>query len=382
MKKKFRILTIILIVLISLINNNTTSVGGIDKYYFVIAIGLDKNDDDSLKLSVQIPSNSSNNSQKSSGSSQSSNYRIYTAQGKSIDECFTILNNYLSKKINLSHCSALVISEDLAKEGIRTYFNTLNNNNELRHSCQIIISSKTAFDVLDKVSSSGEVFSSRLFDYLSVSSNYTAYTEKSTFGTVFHSITNDYNELSTIYTVVSDDTIQTSGIAIFKKDKMVGTIDANNSIFHSMVSNVLNSCTITIDNPFEENSKTDIKINLYKKTRINIDIIDSRPLISIKIFPEGNILSSGNSFDYSNSNNIKIVEKAINSYIQANTKNYLYKITKDYNSDIVGFKGIYKSKFLTEADFEKVHWDEIFKDSFYDISVNTLINSSSLFNKE
>ena len=106
------------------------------------------------------------------------------------------------------------------------------------------------------------------------------------------------------------------------------------------------------------------------------------PLISINIFPEGNILSSGKSFDYTNTDNIKIVENAVNSYIKTNTKEYLYKITKEYNSDIVGFKGAFKSKFLTETDFDKTHWDEIFKDSIYEVSVNTLINSSSLFNKE
>ena len=380
MKKRFRLLTIVLIILISIISGNT-NVTSIDKYYFVIAIALDKGNNNLLKLSVQIPSNSSNNS-KEDGSSQSSSSKIYSVEGKSINECITILNNYLSKKINLSHCSALVISEKLAKEGIRSYFNTFNNNSELRHSCQILISSKEALDVLEKVSASGEVFSSRLYDYLTTSVNYTAYTEKSTFGTIFQSLNNNYNDLSAIYTIVSDDLVQTSGIAIFKNDKMIGTIDANNSISHSLVSNLLNTCVITINNPFEESSKLDLNISLYKKTKININVINGSPFISISVFPEGTILSSGQSFDFTNNNNIKIVQNSVNSYLTQNIKDYLYKITKDYNSDIVGFKGIYKSKFLTEEEFNNVHWDEIYQDSFYDVSVNTIITSSQLFNKE
>ena len=380
MKKRFRLLTIVLIILISIISGNT-NVTGIDKYYFVIAIALDKGNNNLLKLSVQIPSNSNNNSKKD-GSSQSSNSKIYSVEGKSINECITILNNYLSKKINLSHCSALVISEELAREGIRSYFNTFNNNSELRHSCQILISSKEALDVLENVSASGEVFSSRLYDYLTTSVNYTAYTEKSTFGTIFQSLNNNYNDLSAIYTVVSDNLVQTSGIAIFKNDKMIGTIDANNSISHSIVSNLLNKCVITINNPFEESSKLDLNISLYKKTKININVINGSPFISISVFPEGTILSSGQSFDFTNNNNIKIVQNSVNSYLTQNIKDYLYKITKDYNSDIVGFKGIYKSKFLTEEEFNNVHWDEIYQDSFYDVSVNTIITSSQLFNKE
>ncbi len=381
MKKKFRLLTVILIIIISIISGNT-NVNGIDKYYFVIAIALDKSDDNNLlKLSVQIPSNSSNNS-KEGDSSQSSNSKIYSVEGRSINECITILNNYLSKKINLSHCSALVISEELSKEGIRSYFNTFNNNSELRHSCQILISSEKALTVLENVSTSGEVFSSRLYDYLTTSVNYTAYTEKSTFGTIFKSLNNNYNDLSAIYTLVSDNIVQTSGIAVFKNDKMVGVIDANNSMSNSIVSNTLNTCVITINNPFEEQSKVDLNISLYKKTKIDIDILHGKPLIKIDVFPEGTILSSGQSFDFTDNNNIKKVQDSVNLYLTNNIKEYLYKITKEYNSDIVGFKGIYKSKFLTEKDFEHVHWDEIFQDSVYEVSVNTLITSSQLFNKE
>ena len=121
---------------------------------------------------------------------------------------------------------------------------------------------------------------------------------------------------------------------------------------------------------------------MYKKTKININVINGSPFISISVFPEGTILSSGQSFDFTNNNNIKIVQNSVNSYLTQNIKDYLYKITKDYNSDIVGFKGIYKSKFLTEEEFNNVHWDEIYQDSFYDVSVNTIITSSQLFNKE
>ena len=59
------------------------------------------------------------------------------------------------------------ISKELAQKGIEPYINTLTNNTELRHSCEIIISSSSALEVLEKVSNSGEIFSARLFDYLS-----------------------------------------------------------------------------------------------------------------------------------------------------------------------------------------------------------------------
>lgn len=353
---------------------------GIDRQYFIVSFGIDLAENNLIKLSLQIPSSSS--SSESSDSAQASNYQIYSVEGETIDECLTILNNYLNKKINLSHCSALIISKEVAQKGIEPYINTLTNNTELRHSCEIIISSTSALDVLEKVANSGEIFSARLFDYLSTSSQYTGYTIQSTFGDFFQALDNDYYNPSCIYASVENDTVQTNGIAIFKNSIMIGHIDVSNSISHLIVTNDLDTCTITIENPFEENEKLDLDISLYKNTKINIDIINGSPLISLDIYPEGTIRSSGSIFNYIDENNIRKVEIAASNYLEKILKDYLYTITKKYNSDIVGFKGIYQTQFLTKEEFDSIHWDKIYQDSYFKINLNTKINSSNLFNKE
>ncbi len=380
-----KILTLMIILNISLFVftgcNNTT---GIDNYYFIISIGLDLSDNGLIKLSVQ---NSSNSSESESGgssdsSSQSSTYKIYSVEANTIDEGIAILNNYLNKKINLTHCSALIISEELAKKGVKTYINTLANNPELRHTCNIIISSTTAYELMDKVSNSGEVFSARLYDYLTNTTDYTGFTVKSTFGKFFQGLDNDYYEPTAIYTKVNDSTVQTSGIAIFEKDCMIGHLDASDSIAHLITTNDLEESVITLDNPFLEGEKIDLKMSLYKDTDIDIQLINNTPFISISVYPEGAVLSSGNNFNYIDNENIKKLENNINNYIEKLLNDYLYTISKEYNTDIVGFKALYKSKFLTRDEFYKTHWDEIFQDSFFKITVNTKINSSNLFNKE
>lgn len=377
--KKFALLILIFIILFSLTGCYNTT--GIDRQYFVVSFGIDLAENDLIKFSLQIPSSGSSSSESSS-SAQASSYQLYSVEGETIDECISILNNYLNKKINFSHCSALILSEEIAQKGIEPFINTLTNNTELRHSCEIIISSTTALDVLEKVANSGEVFSARLFDYLSTSSQYTGYTIQSTFGDFFQALDNDYYNPSCIYASVSNDTVQTNGIAIFNKATMIGHIDVSNSISHLIVTNDLDTCTITIDNPFEENEKLDLDVSLYKNTEIKIDVINGSPLITLTIYPEGTIRSSGSIFNYIDNNNITSVEHATTNYLEKIIKDYLYTITKKYNSDIVGFKGIYQSTFPTKEEFDKVHWDEIFQDSYFKINIKTKINSSNLFNKE
>lgn len=380
MKKIFLTSTILIIILFTFTGCDYSR--GIDNYYFITALGLDIQDNGLLKISIQTSSNSSGTSGESSSSSQASEYKIYSAEAKTIDEGINILDNYLSKPINLTHCSALIISEELVKKGVKTYIHTLSNNTELRHSCHIIISSSTAYDVMEKVSNSGEVFSARLYDYLSTTSDYTGYSIESTFGEFFQALDTDYYEPSTAYALVSGDTIQSDGIAIFKNEFMVGHLNILDSISHLIVTNKLDNCIITTENPFQDSEYMDLDVTLYKDTEINIDLINGTPLISIKVYPEGTIKSSGSTFNYIDNENISSVENTVNDYFNNILKNYLYSITKTYNSDIAGFSWIYKSTFLTEEDFEKIHWNEIFSDSFFNIEIESKINSSNLFNEE
>lgn len=381
MKKSIPIFIILIVILFTLTGCYYTK--GIDQYYFIIALGLDKGNNGLLKISIQISSTSKDSSSaSSSSSSQANSYKIYSVEAETIDEGLTILNNYLNKQINLSYCSAFVISEELAKEGIKDYFDTLSNNTELRHSCQLIISSSTAYEVLEKVGNTGEVFASRLFDYLTTSADYTGFTLKSTFGTFFQALHNPSFEPVAIYTLVSKDSVQTAGIAIFKNEYMVGHVNVTNSIAHLSITNELNTCVITVENPFDEKTNIDLDIDLYKDTDISIEMVNNSPYISLTLYPEGTIRSSASTFNYIDNNNITAVENSCNKYFEKIIKDYLYTITKTYNSDVIGFEGIYKSQFLTEKDFSNIHWEDVFKDSFFNVSIKSKINSSNLFNKE
>lgn len=377
-KNKLLLFFLLIFILLTFTGCNTNT--GTDTYYFVVSLGIDKADNGNLKISVQIPSTASSDS--GGGSSQSSSANIYSVEARTIDEAFSILDNYLNKKINLSHCSAFVVSEEIAKEGLKTFVYTLSNNTELRHSCELIVSETSAYDVLEKVSNSAESFSSRLFDYLKSCNNCTGLTISTTFGDFFESLHNESIEPIAIYTIISDDTVQPAGIAIFKNEFMVTHLDSLSTIVHSMCINKLESSVITINNPFDEDSFVDLDIELYKDTKVSVDIINGSPFITVNVYPKGSIRSSGSVFNYINNDNIKKLEFAANSYFSNIIKEYLYSLTKKYNTDVVGFKSVCQSKYLTEDEFEKIHWNEIFQDSFFKINVKTEINSSNLFNKE
>lgn len=116
--------------------------------------------------------------------------------------------------------------------------------------------------------------------------------------------------------------------------------------------------------------------------KIDVKLINNSPYISIYTSIEGSINSSGEQFDYTNTDNIIKLENSANEYFENLLKEYLYKISKEYDSDIAGFSGYLKAKFLTTDLFNKINWNDIFKDSYFDVKVKTKITSSQLFNRE
>lgn len=376
-KKNIILLLIITILLFTLTGCYDSD--GIEDFYYIVALGIDKSDNNQISLSIQIAKTSSSSD---GATSQSSEYKIYTVECDSINSGISILNNYLNKKINLSHCSVIVLSEELAKQGIAEYVNTLANNPEIKSNSNIIISSESALDILNKVSNTGENFSSRLYEYILTSTKYTGYTTDCTFSDFFSKINTSSTQATAIYTKITGDNIENSGVAVFKDDKMVGNLTPSETIAHLIIDGNLDSCTISIENPFIENSLIDLDLHKIVSPDIDINIINNTPYININVDLNANISSSGKTFDYTKTENIEKVEEKTNLYIENILKSYLYKISRDYNSDIIGFGGILSSKYLTLENFNKIHWNEIFKTSIFNVKVNTKINSSYLFNKE
>ena len=352
---------------------------GIEDFYYIVAMGIDNAENNLIKISIQTAKTSSTSD---SSTTQSSDYKIYSVDATSIDSGISILNNYLNKKINLSHCSAIIFSEEIARSGLKSIVNLLGNDTEIRPNCNIIISSKKAYDVLNKVSNSGENFSSRLYEYILNSVDYTGYTIDSTFNSFFSGINNLEAQATAIYTIVNDDTIQNSGMAIFRDDVMIGTLSPLQTIAHQILTNNLDSCMITTESPFHEGDSIDLNLKRIKSPNFDINIINNTPVITINAYLQATVDSSGANFDYTKKENIEKIENAADEYLKSLLKEYLYIISKDYNCDIVGFGGIASSKYLTADEFNKIHWNEVFKDSLFDVNINTTITSSHLFNKE
>lgn len=85
----------------------------VDDFAYAIAIGFDTSTSNNLKVSFQFakPVNAGEG-----GSSEPQPSFIHTVDASSINSAINLLDSYMSKRINLSHCKVVVFSEEFAKE--------------------------------------------------------------------------------------------------------------------------------------------------------------------------------------------------------------------------------------------------------------------------
>lgn len=404
-----RVITIIVIIviLISLVSGSFSS-QNIDKLAYVVALGFDIGETNNLKMSFQISIPSNEAGTDSGGSSQSSNVIVNSVECSSIDSGIALVNSYISKEVNLSHCKIIIFSAELASTGIAKYVYSLINKVQIRPDANILVSRCNAEYFLKNSKPTLEKLSARYYEIAPTSTKYTGFTVDAKIGNFFSSITDSFsqpyailgsvntsdnsnkdkdlpnNEKDTSY-VAGETPINTNksnidniGTAVFKDDVFVGELNALETICHFIINNELETCTLTIPSPFSQNDTIDLSLRSNGKTKIKLDFVNGSPYIRVKCNLVARILSINSNSNYLNDKNLKILSDYANSYLEENISNYLYKISKEYQADIDCFGRYAVSKFLYWQDWEDYNWLDDFKNSFFSVDVNCNVKSGIL----
>lgn len=164
----------------------------IDNLAYTVAIGLDVGENNKIKVSFQLSVPGSESS--GSGSAQSDSSIVNTIECSSIDAGINILNTYLSKEVNLSHCKVIVFSEEFAYLGVGEALYSLMNNIQIRPDCNVIISRCTAEYFLNNSKPILEKLSAKYYEIAPTSSEYTGYTDNVTLSEFFSEYTDSLSE--------------------------------------------------------------------------------------------------------------------------------------------------------------------------------------------
>ena len=401
MLKIYKYLIIIIIVIIfSLAFTGSHIVQSVDDLAYAVALGIDVGDKEDLKVTFQftMPSPSGE-----SGSGKSSPAVIDTVEANSIDSAISFMNAYVSKEINLSHCKVIVISEEVAKRGIAKEIFSLMNKVQIRPDNHVIISTCSAQKYIESVSPSLENLVAKFYEILPRSGEYTGYTVNGELGDFFTKIVCTTCEPCAILgNVISNGTEESSsgsdssesemisakngieniGLAAFKEDKLVGTLTAEETLAHLLLTNQLKSCNISVPDPDDESKKIDLFLTSNHTAKIQVSILNGTPFVKSHLTVNAKLASvdslSKENCPESSEQRLKKVEQSAEHYLKTLLSNYCYKTAKEFHSDIAGFGRHAIHNFKTSDEFDEYDWLNHYQDAFFETDAKVTIKSGFL----
>lgn len=411
-KKILVFMLIVVLILITLFGMN--SVTSMDNLAYVVAVGFDIKDTGKLELSFQIalPSGSEGGSSGSS-SSQSSSSIVTSVECNSFESGVNLVNSYLSKELNLSHCKAVVFSEEIASQGIGEYLYTLINHVEIRPTCNVIISKCNAKYFLNNSSPMLEQLSSKYYEIASTSERVTGYTYNITLLDFFSDFADSFTECFATLGSVNDSDISNTGdnndqlssslsnegtddsyvasetpidsqknienlgLAVFKGDKLVGELNGVECIAHLILTNELENAVISVPSPFESTNYIDLYLT-NSKCKSKVYLTNGTPYIKPSIDLSARIISMSDDYKDLTEENIELIEEYAKYYVERFIYDYLYKTAKVFKSDITAFGKYAVSNFATIDEWNKYNWLDNYQNSFFNVDINVDIVSRYL----
>lgn len=404
LKKIFiKIFIIILLIIFFISFSYSYKALNIENLAFVVALGIDSSDSKEIKVTFQFV----NLPSTSEGTNQEAKIFQDTVDCSSIPNAINIMNSYLAKKIDLSHCRNIVFSENIAKNGISNHIYTLMNDVQVRPTSNIIVTTCSANEYIKNSKPSLETSITRYYDIFPNSGHYTGYVSNASIGNFYNALVCNSCEPYTILggissaastgsqsNVSTDSNIKSGtspisgvrsteniGMAAFKHDKLVGELDAIETVCFHILKNNINSFIISIPKPEDTGSKIDLLLTPKGDTKIKVDIVNNSPYIKIDGSFNAKIFSMDENDSYLSSNVLNSISNSCNNYLENVLLDYLYKTSIDFKSDINGFGKYALSSFYTNKEFKNYNWVDNYVNSTFKVNINTTVNSGFLLNK-
>jgi spore germination protein KC len=363
-------------------NRNITDLG------IITALGIDRADNGNFELTFQIISPSSqggSQSGSSSGSSQSGSSSTIeiSSEGTTIFDAARNIIPKLSKKAYYSQIQLLVISDEVAKDGLDKIWDFFERDHEVSRLFRVIVvktgTAKSIIEATAPVDPIGAVEISDSIDNTSLGKNVKIQAFK-----VSELLSEPLTGLVT--GVINPDgsnkltDMKVDGGAVFKNGKLAGFLDDDETRGYLFASNQIQSTILTVANPEEAGDLVSIEV-IGSSGKLTADMINGKPKLGVEIEAYGNIGEEQGGANLADLDDVKKLESECEALIADDIRDMTNESQKTLDSDILNYNDmLYKYHY---NDFEKLkgNWNTIYSNTDIDINVQFTIKRSGIITK-
>lgn len=408
MRKK---LSLILAIIIFISNNfyGCYDSKEVDNQVYPSLLGIDKGSFNRLKITIQYPTYTSGTS-KNMGADSSSDKdfagsNVNTIESPSIIEAQNLFQMEISRRVSYIHLKGIVISEEIAKDGMGYLLSAMKKYRDIRTSTSLLISRGNAEDFIkENISTIGSSLPKMIELHLSQAkkTNFFPFVSSLEFYRAMLSRCEDpvatyvgTNELTALEESKSRTNPPLSlgegyipgevprsgvskrefaGTAVFRGDTMVGFLDSYETRFYSLLKGKYKNGFMSIPDKNFPDKTIVFEVKTQKKPKVKV-ITDKEPAeMSIELTIDADLHSIQSRFNYESLAMIDDLNNQLKKYLEDGMKKTIHKTQYELKSDIFGFGYAAVGNFLTIDDWDNYNWSAKYPKATVDITLNVNIS--------
>ncbi|OIJ10092.1 hypothetical protein BKP35_13315 [Anaerobacillus arseniciselenatis] len=361
----------------------------IDDLAMVMAVGVDKAENGEIWVTAQVVRPADARGDAGVGGTEGDPIWTATGEGKTIFEAIRNLARFSSRRIYWGHNAIIVISEEVARDGIVDVIDFFTRNNELRMRTWIVVTEKKANEVV-AVKTGLEVIPGRSLDRLFRYSPIVAEAPRTDVMSLSASYIGEhvhpYLAMVRLRSRGVDPEnpkefgsipqIELSGIAVFRDDQMVGRLNPRESRGFLWFVEDVGNAIIPLSCPDEEGPvSVELRDNRFQLTP---NYKNGKVSFIATVETVTDLVELGCPTELEHSEVMEDLESDVAAYIKKDIEVMLEKVQKEFKVDAIKLGRAFQAKYPQYWNDLKDDWDEIFPEIEVKVNVKVELNNPQL----
>jgi spore germination protein KC len=301
--------------------------------------------------------------------------RLLESEGYTIFDAVRNSLKFTAPRPYFGHMEVVIISQEIAKDGVIEILDFLNRDAEPRLTIDLLVSKeKTAKEILKTQSTTTEIRSFEIYEMLDAQK----YLSKSPKVEVYQFINELPCEGSSpflpairITETAGIKTMELSGTAVFKEDKLIGFLDEEESKYFLFIKDNIKGGVFALENLPSVND-VNISFEIFQnQTEVKPVYSDGGLSMNIETKTQMTLAEQGTELDFTSERGRLTIKKEMEESLKANIQKVIQRVQKDFAVDIFGFGSIVNAEMPSLWKEIGRDWNDIFVD--LDVNVNTII---------
>lgn len=377
MKKAFKRSRILCVLLVVLLLSGCWNYREAENMVIVSGIAVDK-EKDQLLVTFEIVKIKTGNE----GNIQT---QLVSSEGKTMLEAVRKAIKTVGKKLYFSHAKILVVSKDIAEEGIVPIVDWINRDAETRFTTNFLISKEeTAREVLEQDVVTTNILAYELNDML---------TSQRDLGYAYEMP--EYRFLQELATPGISATLPTiavrrekdqslteiSGSAVFNGDRLVGFLTGEETKILLFIKDKIKG-GVLVNTMYSENDETNISLEIQdNKTKLKPYYDGENITIQIRTKTEVTLDEIGGQGDYIEKDALASLKAAFEAQLQEQISTLVVKVQQDFGSDIFGFGRSVRMNMPKVWRQIEPRWQEMYQGVGVSVQCEINIKNSSILSE-